>query len=373
MNNIGNGGPTVTRILLFAGLLFFACNAKSAKIGADSILTGEAGWIEGTIQRIAYAPGTTQSLSYDGTWSAVLSDKGRRIVTSVGPVKREASFIGDDQIGLETRNGTVQSGTIRHFNADAGPAGQDFIFVQYLLERIQAANKQSNQAVSQTYAKTWFHIADALKADVEAGVDWNRVHQNGIIQDKWYVSRYIEKRFDGDRSGGQIVWPGYATNGFLAVEVSMRLGEFTPGEVMTINEYWPKSSPTSCDDVDLFRHTEITVIAVKKVDSVNLLPKVTDGHARVEDFRFMMDSAKLKPLNLPLKPLGWVLAGSSQWKTFTEQVALLKDSGAGYLDESITKDRRMTARLVVLTTMLLSIVALTLVIFRVSVKNKHKQ
>ncbi|HEV2695800.1 MAG TPA: hypothetical protein VG347_23125 [Verrucomicrobiae bacterium] len=299
------------RLYTFLALLFFACSAQSSPVGVDSILTGEASFVEGAIHRIVYAPGTTQSLNFDGSWHAIISDQGLQIETTLDGIQRDLTIIGNDEFLLETRSGGFQAGEIKPITNNIAE-GKNLILDQYILKRISEINHRADDT-NVTYAKFWFIFQSALQADTEEGVKCSRSFQGNAVDDKWYMDRHFI-------AGKSMPVATYPAGGCLVIDCKSKMGDLTPGESFSIKEYWPKTVPVSGEDVYPFRDTELTVSAVKAITASNLLAKISYASARLEDYRFIYSTNGM-PLNLPLKSVLWMLRSSPHWGEYSKMAA----------------------------------------------------
>jgi hypothetical protein len=289
----------VTTGLFLAALslmLAFTNTGRAEKMGFDFISSGAGLQIEGTLRRVAYAPPTTNSLVFEGSWKAVLGEGGVYISATYNKKKSEVAIIGSDQFELLTVEGGRQRGTIQaadHFFV----GGENQIVSQFIFKRVYAAGRYLTLSNGPS---SWYHIVTALKADTIDGVSMSQSIDKSQLIESWFVSRYLEQ--------GKV--PEYFSNGFLAVKYQGNMGSVAPGETIEVQEYWPKEHPVGERDVDLFRDTTIKVSSVIRVTNVNLLPLLTYKEATIEDLRF---GGSANPLGLTVSQASWIPKESANW------------------------------------------------------------
>ena len=330
--------PLSLFFLVTSTFLLSVYSLVSAPIGTDSIQAKEGTLISGSIHRVAYAPGTTNSLSFEGKWNILVSDQGTQVETVLDGVRRNVIIIDKDEFVLETRSDGFQAGEI--WTVTNGVAvGKNIILTQYILERM-AEEHPLGAGTSSTYAKSWFHMSSGLQADVDNGVSCDRNLREDTVEDRWYVTRrFVE--------GASMPVVAYGGRGFLALSLNSKVGKITPGETISVMEYWPKIKPASAEDVYPFRDTQLLVADVQMVTNVNLLPKVLYAGARLEDYRFQY--ANGKPMNVPLNPVLWVSRQSKGWSEYLKIAETVLITRPAYLD---TKSQgHSKKRLVILTFM----------------------
>ena len=305
-------GMMLRRVLILA-LAFFNLQIHAQSAGVTDILSGPATWIEGTFHRTLYAPGTDQTRTIDGSWHAILSDKGIQITVSRDNEEITVSKIGGDQFELHSKEMLFQEGAVRAIK-NGTFVGPDVKIAQYIHQRMIEISQPTK--ITPSYGMSWNHFVDTLHADIDTGMCIHRIVKTNSVDDEWHVSKTYSKNSQG---ADVAIFPtGYSTNGFLALTYSSNTGKIESGETLRIQEYWPKSNPASDSDVYPFCNTKISISSAKPVSDINLLPVVYYNKTEIADYRFT-NASSVKPMNLRFRETQWITQNSTAWKMLQQK------------------------------------------------------
>jgi len=318
--------PLLKRSLIIVAALF-CFNTQAQSIGTTNISSGPATWVEGVWHLASFAPGTDSSITYDGNWHAIISDKGIQITMSDDVSNKfgdhctlTESMIGEDQFELVTeeegkKQKNFQEGAIR--TIENGMLGPSAGMAQYILERIAETSTSTNKQ-NPIYGASWFYLVKDLKADTKSGLHVQRSNTLNAVQDKWYVSQYVSEYKKGSTNEILVFPAGYSTNGFLALKYEGNFGKITTGETFRVQEYGTKSKPSSDEDVYQLHDTKMTVTDIRPVSDVNLLPVVQYDKAEITDHRLM--EAPSEPLIVDFSETQWITRNSPGMRLLEEQL-----------------------------------------------------